>query len=69
MEDATDPVIPWRPQCGHSWRPPWIPPPSADPVDVAYYQKHRSNVTCVLPRGHEGDHRSDHKVTTANRGA
>lgn len=52
--------------CGKQWRAPWIPPPDSDPIDAAYYQKHRGNERCVLPYGHEGDHRSRTNVTARN---
>ena len=56
-------------RCGYRWRAPWIAPPTADPIDVAYYRKHRPPQVCIKPRGHAGDHEDWSKITTSQQAA
>lgn len=54
------------PECGYAWKAPYIYPPD---TPLYYEQISRPPERCVLPRGHEGDHRSIYKVTAKNQGA
>ena len=52
--------------CGFAWKAPWIPPPHVHPAVGEYLRKSRPAQKCILPKGHDGDHRSISKVICKN---